>query len=182
MITNKSKKNKKNFIIATISVVVVLGAIGLCMSFLYHPKSTDTNKESTTTKSNTTNNTGSISSPKSDNPAPTTTTLSPDITPSIPTGTFVSNHRPNLSGQPAPNVESSTCTTTPGATCKISFTKDSITKSLPIKTTDSNGNIVWDWTLQDIGLTAGEWEIEAVAINGDQTTTASDSILLNIQP
>lgn len=93
-----------------------------------------------------------------------------------PSGDFVSNHRPNLSGSPAPNTESSVCATTPGATCTISFTMGGVTKSLEARTTDSNGAAFWDWKLQDIGLTAGTWKIQASASLNGQTKTASDAI------
>lgn len=96
--------------------------------------------------------------------------------PSAPTGTFVSNHRPNLSGKPAPSSETSTCTTTPGAQCKISFSMNGIVKSLPTQQTDGNGNTSWTWTLQDIGLTTGSWKISATAINGTKTANATDQL------
>ncbi|MEO6513738.1 MAG: hypothetical protein ABIO22_03665 [Candidatus Saccharimonadales bacterium] len=91
-----------------------------------------------------------------------------------PTGDFVSNHHPNLSGSPAPNTISSVCTTTPGASCTISFTKDGVTKSLPTQTTDRAGSAYWNWKLQDINLTAGSWNITAAATLSGQTKVASD--------
>lgn len=93
-----------------------------------------------------------------------------------PTGSFVSNHHPNLSGSPAPNTMSSVCNTTPRATCKITFTKDGSTKELPAHTVDANGSAYWNWKLQDIGLTAGTWKITAVASLNGQTKTASDAM------
>lgn len=104
-----------------------------------------------------------------------------NVTPQKPVGTFVSNHHPNLSGSPAPNQMSSTCATTPGASCTIRFKKDNSIKSLPIKVTNKSGNITWNWKLQDIGLTAGDWQITAVATNGDKVAKASDSMLLSIR-
>jgi hypothetical protein len=93
-----------------------------------------------------------------------------------PTGGFVSNHRPNLGGYPAPNTISSTCSTTPGATCKIVFTKDRVSKELSAQTTDGNGSVYWNWKLQSVGLTEGIWKIKAVATLGDQTKESQDSI------
>jgi hypothetical protein len=95
-----------------------------------------------------------------------------------PTGDFVSNHHPNLDGSPAPNTMSSVCTTTPGATCTIAFTKDGVTKSLPVQTADRGGSTYWNWKLQDIGLTAGSWKIEARAMLGGKTSTAADAMEL----
>lgn len=97
-----------------------------------------------------------------------------------PSGSFVSNHRPNLSGSPAPNRIASVCTTTPGAACTISFAKDGVTKSLPEQVADRGGSTYWDWKLQDIGLTEGEWKVTATAKLGNQTKTATDAINLEV--
>lgn len=104
--------------------------------------------------------------------------LAPD-----PSNGFVSNHHPNLSGHPAPATLTSVCTTTPGARCTITFTKDGVTKSLPTQTTDRGGSAYWnDWSLQSIGLTAGSWQIKAVATLGSQTEAATDSMDLVVSP
>ncbi|HSW79529.1 MAG TPA: hypothetical protein VLG47_02010 [Candidatus Saccharimonadales bacterium] len=98
------------------------------------------------------------------------------VTPATPSGQFVSNHEPNLSGSPAPNTETSACTTTPGVLCKITFTSGSVVKSLPAQRTDSNGNTLWtNWTLQSVGLTKGSWQIAAVATNGSKSASVQDS-------
>lgn len=95
-----------------------------------------------------------------------------------PTGDFVSNHHPNLSGKPAPNSISSVCTTTPGASCTITFTKDGISKSLPSQVTDRGGSAYWSWKLQDIGLTAGSWNIKATASQDGKSLSATDAMQL----
>ncbi len=101
---------------------------------------------------------------------------SSSLTVYVPFGNFVSNHHPNLSSSPAPNVISSVCNTTPGASCKIVFTKDGATRELPSKTTDDNGTAYWTWKLQDIGLTVGSWKIQAIASLSGQTKDASDTM------
>jgi hypothetical protein len=101
-------------------------------------------------------------------------------TPSSPLGIFVSNHHPNLSGSPAPNTETSTCTTTPGVQCQIRFTQNNIVKYLPSQLTDANGNTNWNWKLQDINLTSGTWKVSAVATNGNKLSVANDSINLEV--
>lgn len=100
----------------------------------------------------------------------------------VPTGTFVSNHQPSLSGSPSSKQEQSTCNTSPGATCDIEFSKNGITKALGAKTADSSGAVYWTWNIQDSGLTAGPWKITAKASLNGQTKTAEDSLELNIQP
>lgn len=98
-----------------------------------------------------------------------------------PSGTFVSNHEPNLSGDPSPNLIQSVCVTTPGANCTISFTKNGESKSLPEKKTDREGAAYWDWKLQDIGLTTGDWRIQARAtLNGEEKTT-NDSLTMKVR-
>lgn len=98
-----------------------------------------------------------------------------------PTGDFVSNHRPNLSGNPAPNTLTSVCTTTPGATCAITFTKDGVSKTLPSQTTDRGGSTFWNnWSLSDYGLTTGSWQIKATAVLNGQTKTMSDALVLEV--
>jgi hypothetical protein len=93
-----------------------------------------------------------------------------------PSGSFVSNHHPNLGGSPAPNTMSSVCNTTPGASCRITFTKDGVAKSLDAQMADANGATYWNWKLQDIGLTEGTWSIQASATLDGQTKTASDAM------
>lgn len=99
-----------------------------------------------------------------------------------PSGGFVSNHHPNLSDLPAPNSIVSVCNTTPGATCQVFFTKDGVQKSLPAQVTDSGGSTYWSWTLQNIGLTTGSWQVKATATLGYQTQSASDVMELVVSP
>lgn len=101
-----------------------------------------------------------------------------------PYGEFVSNHHPNLSGSPAPNTITSVCTTTAGVSCKIMFTNAStgVVKSLPAQVTDAGGTTYWGWKLQDVGLGAGTWHIQAIASSGTQTKTASDPMDLVVAP
>lgn len=96
-----------------------------------------------------------------------------------PTGTFVSNHHVSLSDSSQLNVQSD-CTTTPGITCKITFTNGSVTKSLTAKTTDAGGAAYWSWNVKDLGLTVGSWQVSAVAATGSQTQTSTDAMRLEI--
>lgn len=111
---------------------------------------------------------------KHDNAATTDPKADDSVKLEVPTGVFISNHHPNLSGNPAPNQIQSVCTTTSGATCTIVFTKGDITKSLPSQMTDSGGSTYWTWKLQDIGLTEGTWQVQARATLGNQEQTAND--------
>ncbi len=95
-----------------------------------------------------------------------------------PSGDFVSNHHPNLSGSPAPNTESSVCNTSPGASCTISFESNGSVKSLATKQADTNGSVFWSWKLSDIGITSGTWKITAKATLSNKSKSAADSMEL----
>ncbi|HEV7454723.1 MAG TPA: hypothetical protein VGO07_05690 [Candidatus Saccharimonadales bacterium] len=100
--------------------------------------------------------------------------------PKDPTGDFVSNYQPTLT---APrNLIESVCTTTPGAQCRISFTKDNTTKQLDPMTADKGGSAYWTWKLQDVGLTTGSWKITATATLNGKTVTANSPLRLEVKP
>ena len=139
-------------------------------------KSSTNTISSNTGSQGTSSDTSSVSSDKGTN----NTT---DVNLEAPSGTFASNHHPNLSGNPAPNTLTSDCTTTTGAACQIVFTNTSsgVTKSLSVQTTDAGGSAYWSWKLQDIGLTEGTWHIKAVATLGNQTKTSTDAMDLEVK-
>jgi len=101
-----------------------------------------------------------------------------------PAGDFVSNHHPSLSNtSTAPNVLTSVCNTSPGATCVITFTKGTVTKSLAVEITDRGGSAYWNnWSLQSIGLTAGNWKVIATATLKGQSKSATDEMALVVAP
>ena len=190
----KSKKQSKKII--AVVVVAVLVVVACVAGYLYWQNKEATNREQqygssntrptedvpkTTTKNQSSSQSSSVGSSKDPTPTPATTP-NETVTPNTPVGTFVSNHRPNLSGSPAPNTMNSTCSTTPGAKCTIQFSNGSSTLSLPEKTTDGNGNVSWDWKLQDINIGKGLWTVKAVAKNGSKTAESTDPIKLEVGP
>lgn len=96
-----------------------------------------------------------------------------------PSGSFVSNHYPGQNG--SSNAETSTCNTTPGASCYIKFVNGGLTRTLETKTADSNGSVIWSWNLNDAGFTSGSWQITAIASSGSQTKSVNDSQALVVQ-
>lgn len=96
-----------------------------------------------------------------------------------PYGTLVSNHRPGQNGSNL--TELSQCTTTPGAKCYIKFTQADVVKTLPEKTTGTDGSIFWEWTINDAGLTSGKWSVTAIATLGGQTKSTTDQLSLEVQ-
>lgn len=192
-IQKRPQKQKPTIIIVSVAVaVVVLTAAGLL--YWHHTARTakrvpintgtaisDPNVPHKATNSGTSPSTGTSGSKDEDSDTPGTD--SNTAAPAAPTGQFISNHHPNLSGNPAPNTETSTCTTSPGASCTITFTNGGTVKSLPVQKTNANGTTVWtDWSLQDIGLTQGTWHTRAVATNGSRQASATDVMDLVVNP
>lgn len=127
-------------------------------------------------------NTSSVQASSGDNTQDNDKTVSPPTSNDeilAPLGSFVSNHHPSLSKSA---TMQSTCTTSAGATCHITFTKSGTTQSLEVKTADSGGNVTWTWRLQDINLTEGEWKITAIATKDGKSKTTEDNITLEIRP
>ncbi|MEO5950644.1 MAG: hypothetical protein ABIQ04_04305 [Candidatus Saccharimonadales bacterium] len=186
----KSKSNKKAYII----IVIILLLLGASLFTYFYIKQQSANSRKTQYGSESTNPTTNVPTPST---VPTTgpsigsskdgssspsnnVVIDPSKTPSTPVGTFVSNHKPNLNGSPAPNTMNSVCSTTPGASCVIEFTKDNQTLLLIAKTADASGNVTWDWKLQDIGLTAGTWTVTAIAKNGSLSAQSTDPTKLEV--
>lgn len=191
----KLKKRKiisKKTLIISIAVLVVAVATYTAVAarnsyWPYTAKSTDIptseNKANgDDTEKPTVDKDGSTAPEKGTPDTPVAQTPDESVVPNAPTGTFVSNHEPNLSGSPAPNTENSTCKTTPGAQCVIIFQNGSTIRTLPTQTTDASGNTLWNWAIQDIGLTAGEWSVTARATNGSKTASTTDPMKLIVKP
>lgn len=182
-------KQKHHYIRTSIIILVALIILGTLSGLYYkdHHKTTKviyvsanqyTKGEPTQTQSSSSANNSSSSqqSTKSINTSTSNQTLV------APSGDFVSDHHPNLSGSPAPNSMTSVCNTTPGATCQITFTMGNTVKSLPTQTTDSGGTTYWNWTLQQIGLTQGTWTIKATSSLNSNSLSASDVMNLVVSP
>lgn len=180
--TNPSTLKRKRLALLGAGILLIaLIAVGV---FLYIGRqnhtndtgSTDDSASKPTPATSTSNGSGPVTGSSEPNtPAPA---LDTSITPTAPSGVFVSNHRPNLSGSPAPNSITSTCSTTPGADCTIRFVMGGTVKSLAAQTVGADGNVSWTWTLQEIGLTVGEWSVSAIATNGDKMSSSDDALKL----
>jgi cytoskeletal protein RodZ len=94
---------------------------------------------------------------------------------------FISAHNLSYSANKSTNL-SSVCKTSPGATCYIAFTKNGIIKSLRKEKTDAEGAAYWKWTLAELGITQGTWQVKAVASYNSQTKTAYDAMDLKVGP
>jgi hypothetical protein len=179
------KNNKKSGTLALIVIVVLLAIGGGSFAYIHHNDRTTAVTASAYTKG-VVSNSARPNQAKSSQSAPSTATGSVDGSTTTgsqtvsaaaltaPSGDFVSDHHPNLSGSPAPNSMTSVCSTTPGATCQISFMQGNTIVSLSKKVADAGGGAYWKYTLQSIGLTSGSWTIIATATLDGQIKSASD--------
>jgi len=180
--SKRSKNSKLPYLVGLVALLVVVGGV-----YSYHLSSkkkpaltvdqyTKGQVNQPTSSSNSTSSKQSSNSSTSSTSGSKTTVTTASL--AAPSGNFVSDHHPNLSGTPAPNSMTSVCNTTPGASCQISFTSDGTTKSLATEVTDGGGTTYWYWKLQDIGLTAGSWTITAKSSMSGSTKTSTDPMAL----
>ena len=169
-----------------LGVIVVLIAIGAALILMNRPNkgsgvipSKNTAAKAAASKIAATSNASAAVDAGTKYSAPPVATGSP---PATPNGTFVSNHRPSLSGSADQKAEQSTCNTSPGASCYITFTKGSVVKTLAAQTTDASGATYWSWNINDSGFSEGKWTVQATVTLNGQTANASDPIDLVVQP
>ncbi len=168
---NKKKRgNKKLGVIITLAVVALLGAGYWYYASHPKPKDLSTSRsigQSTKGETKQPDDSGSNET-KHDKPTTPKKLLEPS-------GNFVSSHEVETN-----SLIASSCETTSGAKCVINFTKDGVTKSLNAQGTDSEGATFWEWTPKQIGLTPGDWTIEAEASLGTDTKISKDAEVLRI--
>lgn len=97
-----------------------------------------------------------------------------------PSGAFLSSHRLSLSGSGVPSNARSVCQTSPGASCVITFTNGSTSRSLPSQQVDAGGSTSWSWSVADVGLTAGHWEVQVTARRGAELRQVDEAIGLEV--
>lgn len=188
--TSSSKFRSKKVIGALIIVVIILVIAVLELTnttHIFHSEKASSGKIPTTSSSKKTGSskTSSAKTASTDSPVTATTAdtsskntgggatapTASGAAPQAPFGGFVSNHTASLDS----GGEQSSCITSPGATCAITFTNDSgVVKTLQAQTTDGNGNTSWDWDLNTAGFTAGNWKITATATLNGQTRSTTD--------
>lgn len=189
----RKNTNRKYLVLGVVSLLIILGLVTI---YLIRHNSDDIaistktiptieNKDSSVDSSKDTSsdaNTATDTTTKDNNSTGTGTTDSTLTLTDAPSGSFVSNHRPSLSSSDLKN-EASTCTTIPGATCKIVFTKsDGSTKELTAQKAGNNGTVLWNWDVKSAGFTEGEWTIVATATLNNSSKSTTDSIKLTVLP
>ena len=162
----RTRFNRRWLVVALLLLIVVVVALAL----------TGNNKPATnnTAASNSSNYNGekqqSTGSASGSNSKTDSAGVASGQAPREPYGNFVSSHSVGFN-----DTESSTCLTSAGAVCQITFSKDGVSKSLNQETADASGAAYWTWKPQDLGLTAGSWQIKATASLNNQNSSATDS-------
>lgn len=191
MVLKRQRTYKKPFLVTLAVIILLCGTIGALeftnTTHLFHKQATSTTGAATPTigGGSTNNSKGETQPTQQSSNSGSADNSGDDKNISggsngsgllLPTGNFVSAHRASLSTRMA-----SICNTTPGASCKITFIKDGVTKSLAGKTVGSDGSAYWtDWSLSSIGVTTGTWHIRAVATLNGQTKSADDALVLEV--
>lgn len=188
MARNKKNINKSLYFILPIILILIAGYF----YFVNHKSKQTISVTSTGSAASgkqATNNTSSSSNYKSQSTSggnvssvDKSNSSSNSINLITPYGTFVSNHKPSLSGTSSPSSEQSVCNTSQGVSCYIEFIMGSTIKQLPTQTTDNNGSAYWTWDVKKAGLTTGDWQITAVVSQNGETKTANDSLKLSVDP
>lgn len=161
-------KNKK-LVITFIFILALLGLVGWWYSQRERPRELEDAKSiGQQTKGETQQGVQTPKPGKKDEGDSSQTLLEPS-------GNFVSSHEAGMN-----SLVASSCVTTSGAICTISFTKSGVTKTLPSQTTDREGAAFWEWTPKQVGLSPGEWTIEAKANKSGQDKTAKDAEVLKV--
>jgi hypothetical protein len=183
-LVKQKKGHKKWVLVALLVLAVIVGGVAIIRHQSTHKKQVATHipskgpsktENSSKKSAKTTTNNGNKASVSDKSTASSGSLIAPF-------GTFVSNHRPSLSGSPLLKQEKSVCNTTPGASCYILFMKDGIAKQLDPQTVDSTGSTYWIWDIGQAGLTQGTWKVTAVATLNGQTLSTDDGIPFEVQP
>jgi len=179
----RKKTNKKRIWLVVVLVVVVAVLLAWGGKWLLDKRNQPAAKTQTTNQDN--------SDPKQEvTPNPNVpggtehNDPNADVKLIAPTGTFVSHHRPSVSGSGGPSDMFSSCTVeTPGASCFIRFTQGTTVKQLEKKKVGAEDDTAtWQWNINNVGLAPGDWVIEAVASYGDQELVTKDALPLQVKP
>lgn len=169
--TNKNKHKSALFLIF---ILVIAGSFYVMLRDDNTKPTTGTIKVNASTKKTANKKTEGSSNKPAENSLSSTT--KGEL--SAPYGSLISNHRPGQNGSNLAVI--SQCITTPGASCRIEFSKDGVTRKLPDQKVDSSGEAFWDWRVNEAGLSKGEWQVSAIATKDGETKTTTDKILLEI--
>lgn len=171
---------KRLLLVAVLAVVVGGGVLGYKL-VNRQPEVAKPNTKNTISNSNadkTGQDNNSPSAPVSDKNANNTSTGNDLVEPS---GSFVSSYSISFSKSKGDNIES-LCNTTPGATCTIQLKKDGVIRTLGPTTANERGNATWNWTLQELNVTPGSWQIVVTAKLDNQTKSVTNLQNLEVSP
>lgn len=163
-------------LISVIAAGLITGSIAALAVDKYKKPATDGSNSNPTQQNSGSSNTANQGNDKPyGSSSDTTPNVNSSASPAKPSGSFVSAHKVKST-----DALESVCSTTPGATCNISFTSGSTTKSLGAKVASSKGDMIWSWRPVDLGLSDGIWQISATATLNGKTETVQDPLNLQV--
>jgi cytoskeletal protein RodZ len=177
-LSSKSLK-QRNLVILVVLLIMVGGGLLLWNSTRTASK---TNAPSASTKS-TTGGSKQYSSTQATPSTPSSTSTSTSSTTAAstslaaPSGQLLNVQTVSLSS--GPGLES-VCQTIANASCDIRLTQNDTTKYVGAQSTGSNGMVIFDWNAKSVGLTSGQWNVQAV-VTQNGATGVSHTEYLTVQ-
>lgn len=175
----RAHKRRNLALAAALLAVIVIGG-GL---LLWH--STNTTSKTTAPSAPTKSPSGSdkqyaTTQGEPTTPSQTSTSSATTATTSLasPSGQLLNVQTVSLSS--GPSLES-VCQTIANASCDIRLTQSGTTKYIGAQSTGSNGMVIFDWNAKTVGLTTGQWNVQAV-VTQNGTTGVSHTEYLTVQP
>jgi len=168
--------------------VVGMGLIGLAGWYLNRPaKTANTTSPSTKSSPSSTPATSGSASNKqyaaTGNSAPSSTTTPPTSAPAssgtlaAPAGQLLNVQTVSLASDPSLR---SICQTIANASCDIRLINGNVTKYVGARSTGANGVVIFDWSAKTVGLTTGQWSVQAV-VTQNGATGVSHTEYLTVQ-
>jgi hypothetical protein len=172
---------RSTYLILT-SVVMVL-AIGYYLGWrsLHAAKTTPATTKSNASSSSSDRQYSATGTSSGSNTAGSTSgsnSSSPTSTPAVfpaPSGQLLNVQTVSLSS--GPGMES-ICQTLANARCDIRLTQGSTVKYVGEQTTGYNGMVIFDWSAKDVGLTIGQWSVQAVVTQNGATGVSHTEYLM----
>ena len=168
----KNKKIKKNNLsyLKLILLIVFLIILTYLSFKIFRPSDITSTKSKRVVSSNNSKQYSSTSN--SNNQTQSINSQSPPIQP--PSGQLLNIQVVSLTS--GPSLES-ICQTITNATCNIRMTQASVIKNLIAQNTGNSGIVIFEWNAASIGLTPGQWTIEAVVTQNSKSAVSHKEFL-----
>jgi len=168
----KNKKTKQNNLsYLKLILLIVFLIILVYLSFkIFRSSDITSSKSKRVVSSNTSKQYSSTAN--SNNQTQSNNTQTPPIQP--PSGQLLNVRVVSLTS--GPGLES-ICQSITNATCTVRITKASVVKNLTAQNTGDTGIVIFEWNAASIGLTPGQWTIEAVVTQNSKSAVSHKEFL-----